>query len=109
MEAVVDLGSVKQVDRISMGFLQDIRSWIWYPTEVEFLISTDGMHFSQAGIAQNTFPADKEGAYIQDLGISVNKKARYITAIAKNYGPCPEWHLGAGGRTWIFSDEIIVE
>ena len=109
VEAVVDLGSTKQINRISMGFLQDIRSWIWYPTQVEFLISTDGMHFSQAGIVQNNFPDDKEGAYIQDLGIAVNKKARYITAIAKNYGPCPKWHLGAGGRTWIFSDEIIVE
>jgi len=29
--------------------------------------------------------------------------------VAKNFGNCPEWHLGAGGKSWIFIDEITVE
>ena len=27
---------------------------------------------------------------------------------AKNYGICPDWHLGSGGKTWLFVDEIII-
>jgi len=23
-------------------------------------------------------------------------------------GTCPDWHKGAGGKAWIFADEIIV-
>ena len=28
---------------------------------------------------------------------------------AINYGICPQWHLGAGGQTWLFADEIIIK
>jgi hypothetical protein len=29
--------------------------------------------------------------------------------VAKNYGPCPTWHLGAGGKSWLFLDEVDVK
>jgi hypothetical protein len=35
--------------------------------------------------------------------------ARYIRVSAKNIGVCPEWHAGAGGKTWLFVDEVIVK
>jgi hypothetical protein len=28
---------------------------------------------------------------------------------AMNRGVCPPWHLGAGGKAWLFADEIVVE
>jgi len=28
---------------------------------------------------------------------------------AFNFGECPDWHLGAGGKTWMFLDEIVCE
>ena len=34
---------------------------------------------------------------------------RFIKIKAINYGLCPNWHLGAGGQTWLFADEIIIE
>jgi hypothetical protein len=30
-----------------------------------------------------------------------------IRVSAKNFGKCPEWHLGAGNNTWLFADELI--
>ena len=36
-------------------------------------------------------------------------RAIYIKIVAENYGICPEWHLGSGGDTWLFLDEITVE
>ena len=37
-----------------------------------------------------------------------NTEARYVKIQLNNYGKCPDWHLGAGGDTWIFLDEIEI-
>ena len=36
-------------------------------------------------------------------------KGRYVKVLAKNRGVCPSWHPGAGGKAWIFADEISIE
>jgi len=37
------------------------------------------------------------------------RNVKFVRVTAKNIGKCPEWHIGAGGKAWIFSDELIVE
>ena len=32
-----------------------------------------------------------------------------VKVIAKSQKVCPKWHAGAGGKTWLFADEIIIE
>jgi hypothetical protein len=50
------------------------------------------------------------GAIIKDfVSVLSDMNARYIRVKAKNVGVCPEWHHGAGGKAWLFVDEIIVE
>ena len=34
---------------------------------------------------------------------------RYVRVTARNVGVCPAWHPGAGGKAWMFSDEIVIE
>jgi len=34
--------------------------------------------------------------------------ARYVRAVLRNSGKLPAWHLGAGGDSWVFADEVIV-
>ena len=34
--------------------------------------------------------------------------ARYIKIVGENIGVCPDWHEGAGGKAWLFTDEVIV-
>ena len=36
-------------------------------------------------------------------------ETRFVRVRARNRGVCPEWHKGAGGKAWIFADEIIIE
>ena len=51
-----------------------------------------------------------EGSFQKDFTLNMkNLKARYIKLKAENYGICPEWHLGAGGKTWVFVDEITIK
>lgn len=107
--ASIELGSTKRVKRLGIGVLQDVRSWIWYPAEVEFATSTNGRQWSST-IVRNTVPPDAEGAQTQELWTaSIDKRARYIEVTVRTMGPCPEWHPGAGEPSWLFADEILIE
>jgi predicted alpha-1,2-mannosidase len=108
-EAVVDLGSVQTPKEARIGFLQDMRSWIFYPPEVQFSYSINGEDYIELQKQLYSFPDNVEGGFTQDFSVLLPGPVRYIKIWAKNYGPCPEWHLGAGGQTWLFADEIIVE
>ena len=95
---------------MSIGFLQDIKAWIFYPSLVEFWISKDGHEYVLAGHVKNTFPDNKYGSFTQDYELNIPPtEFRYVTVKANNYGACPDWHLGAGGTTWLFADEIIIK
>ncbi|MCB0758922.1 MAG: glycoside hydrolase family 92 protein, partial [Flavobacteriales bacterium] len=107
--ATVDLGSVKQLKRLGLSVIQDQRSWIWYPESVQFAWSTNGRNWSSATV-ENTVPRTEEGTLTMDMMTEVlNKHARYIKLIAKNPGPCPEWHPGNGDPSFIFTDELLIE
>ncbi|MBK7031371.1 MAG: family 20 glycosylhydrolase [Bacteroidales bacterium] len=49
MEIVVDLITPSDLHKISTTFIQSIGSWVIYPVEVEFLLSSDGVSFQSAG------------------------------------------------------------
>jgi len=108
-EAIVDLGETTQINYLGAGFVQDIRSWIWMPKEVNFYYSVDGINFKEVKNIKNTIPSDEYEILQQDLSSKVNCKARYIKVKAKNFGKIPEWHLGSGGEAFIFIDEIIIK
>lgn len=107
--AVVDLGSSKPIQKLAAGFVQDIRSWIWMPTEVRFYLSDDGNNFTL--IAKKSNPIADNDYEIQtiDLESKVNTRGRFVKVEASNYGTIPYWHLGAGGNAYIFIDEIVIE
>jgi hexosaminidase len=109
-EGVVDLGGEKAIAQIAAGFLQDATSWIFMPEQVEFAISMDGKQFKSVGTVQSDTPQKTPDRIIKDLSVAFDRqRARYIRVKAKNIGTCPEWHPGAGGKAWIFVDEIMVE
>lgn len=111
LDVVVDLGGTQPVSKIEMGFLQDIQSWIFYPKKVAYFISKDGKNFTPVGETSSNFPDNEYGAFTENLIFDLGKtiSARYVKIVATNYGVCPEWHLGAGGNTWIFADEITIK
>ena len=110
LHVTVDLSEKKEIKSISLGCHQDIRSWIFYPKFVEYWTSSDGVNFNYHGKKHSDFPDNIEGSYHIDYTLEIKKtKARYIKIKAKNYGLCPDWHLGAGGKTWVFVDEITIK
>lgn len=106
--AVVDLGEIKSPAQVSMGFVQDIKSWIWFPKEVTFEISKDGQKFKTVAVVPNDFSDKEYGAFTKQFSTEVHEPFRFLRVTAVNFGKCPDWHLGAGGNSWIFTDEIDI-
>ncbi|MFA7228495.1 MAG: family 20 glycosylhydrolase [Melioribacteraceae bacterium] len=108
--ATLDLGESRYISRIILGCLQDATSWIFFPTGIQFFVSSDNINFTEAGTLVNEFPQKTSDAILRDFLVSFERlKARYVKVVAVNVGRCPDWHPGAGGKSWIFIDEIIVE
>jgi Domain of unknown function (DUF4838)/Glycosyl hydrolase family 67 N-terminus/F5/8 type C domain len=109
-EAVVDLQSVKSVHEIKTSFLQQWYAWIWLPLDVQFSVSTDGKTFRDVGNVPDTVPDTTGGAFVKGFNAKFPMvKARYIKVTAVSRKVCPDWHIGAGGKAWLFIDEIVVK
>ncbi|MBN2728722.1 MAG: GH92 family glycosyl hydrolase [Bacteroidales bacterium] len=108
--AEVDLGKKKTISKLTLGCLQEARSWIWLPKYVEFSYSIDGENFISLGKVEHNIDDHKLDAVLHDFVLEFDPiEAKYIKVFAKNYGTIPEWHLGAGYESYIFVDEIIIE
>jgi len=110
MEVNIDLGRTMPVFRITAGFLQSLAVWIFHPIQVSFSISSDGKDFRMMEVIDN-YPDRStmtDGVrYFSTL--IMGNKARYVKVKAQSIGICPVWHHGAGGKAWLFADEVIVE
>ena len=108
--ATVDLGKEINTDgRIKINFLEDQRSWIFLPSEVECLVSSDDKNYQTLGsfTVDNTKPNENVKIDGFTFKFSPSSKVRYVKVIAKKLGELPNWHLGyPDGRSWIFIDEI---
>ena len=107
--ATVDLGKYQNLRRLGLGALQDENSWIFFPTEVEFSVSDNGENFRKVGSVQNKVDWSRKGSLLQTFSSDVAVSARYVRVRAVNRGVCPPGHKGAGGKSWVFADEIIIE
>jgi len=109
-DAVIDLGSIQKVSSISASFLQNADSWIFFPSIIEYYISTDGNSFTKVFTHTNTADEKFHGDALQDFPVSLQgTQARYVRVFAKNVGVCPVWHIASGGTAWLFIDEIFVQ
>ena len=111
VELVIDMGEITAIESINVNFMQNITTWIFLPSKVSFLVSDskDG-EFKSIGEFLNSIPMEEKEAMVKNFNRSfTGVNARYIKVIAKNPGPCPEWHPGAGGPSWVFVDEIVIE
>ena len=107
--ATLDLKTEKAISEIDLSCLQDIKSWIWFPSSIEIEISDDGVNFSLAGSLLNKESISDYLPQTKLMPVAINKSCRYIRITTKPaFDIIPTWHLGAGGKPWIFVDEIIV-
>ena len=106
--ATIDLGTLTEISEIKARFLQSQVFWIFLPKKIEIEHSIDGkiLSYFMNRIQIMILILSK----IFSLILSRQKKirSRYVRIKAENIKKCPEYHPGAGGPSWIFSDEIII-
>jgi len=106
LEAVLDLGKLSPVRAVSAGFLKSEGDWIFLPEWVEFAVSSDGKNFAAYS---RIHKLSGQGNIYHAVQEFTDLQARFIRIRAKNIEKCPSDHPGAGGKAWLFADEIIVQ
>ena len=110
LQADIDLGKPAAVKQVTVSFLQDQDSWIFLPEEIELLYSTNGKDFIP--LKKIVLDAKEPSKLKQIKNVTLNfdqVDARFIRVRAKNIKTCPAWHAGAGGKAWLFADEIMIQ
>jgi predicted alpha-1,2-mannosidase len=123
IEAIVEFDQPKILKEIGISCIQDMKSWIFYPSEIQLSYSFDGVIFIELPSIYTNFKYASNvmsptlipsfSSYVGPMNMDfyqnteTNKPIQKIKILAINYGKCPDWHLGAGNDTWLFSDEII--
>jgi hypothetical protein len=106
--AVIDLGKPTAINYVGAEFIQDITSWIFYPRAMKVSVSADGKRFREVADFDSLSYPDR--LIIAETGKKIPPvKGRYVKFLIRNTGHCPEWHIGHGGRAWVFIDELIVK
>jgi hypothetical protein len=80
------------------------------PRSIQFATSVDGEHFTPAGEVANDIDEHADGVVRHDYAVTfAPRHVRYLRVHATAPVMCPAWHKGAGNRSFIFADEIVVE
>ena len=102
----------KNIRYIGASCIKDLKSWIFFPSEIKISYSINGVDFIT--LPEITILKDTQDDYEPKVR-SFKTKLKQETSIQAirfevvNSGVCPEWHLGRGYDTWLFLDEFIFE
>lgn len=110
-DAILKMSEASTQIQIQIGFLEDLKSWIFYPKQIVFETSADGTTWTShsainTDMESNDYRSANSNRWAQ--AIQSDTPFQYVRIKAINAGVCPEWHLGKGNPTWLFIDEIEV-
>lgn len=98
LDVTLDLGELRTVEVINIGFMQSKRSGPCYPEYVTFKISQDGINFREVDTQYTYETSGDPDIEIKDVITKVNEEVRYVQIIAKPYK-----------NYFIFTDEVVIE
>jgi len=109
-EAIVDLDEKTKITQIECGFMINQGSWIFSPEKVVISISQEGDDYEAIKTFNNNARKRNDNIKVRKFKTEINNSSvRFIKIQATNIGLCPDWHDGAGGKAWLFVDEIIIK
>jgi hexosaminidase len=111
LDIVIDLEDTKTIKQITVGALQNYKSWIFFPEKIRFESSEDGQKYTLIGESENTTSMQEKTVLIKDFTIKhvAPIRARYLKVTGINPKACPQGHPGEGKSPWIFFDEVMVK
>jgi len=106
LNATIDLGKVETINKVILCVLESQGSWIYYPKNIEVLISNDGQNFESVSQLNQSEIQDVKGEVVLEVE---SRKAQFVKIIATNLGKISDGNPGAGSYAWLFVDEIGIE
>jgi hexosaminidase len=107
--ATIDLGEPTKVNSIEVDALHQMASWIFFPLEVKFEVSANGIDFDLVSIIQNDVPPLQKGNIIKVFKAETDaENIRFVRVSMQNISVAPPGHSGEGSEAWLFASEIIV-
>jgi hypothetical protein len=110
----LDLGRPVPAREISLSTLSDFHSWILHPDRIACSISPDGASYrdvgtrSLAGGHQGEEPV-RAFSWTEDMADPASfGPVRFVRFRVEGTKHLPDWHVSAGGLSWVFIDEIVV-
>ena len=109
-EAVIDLKMQTSITELDSHYLQDSRSWILFPTKVDYYLSSNNKDFFLVASVAEKSDALNDTTMLKNFSAKIlPTEARYVKIITTYYGKLPQGHVGEGGEAYIFIDEIGVK
>ena len=91
---------------VTLRFYNEPNSWIHLPSKVRVLASDDGIRYRE--ITSRSIDGSS-AAGVQPVFLNLNNlEAKFLKLEAVNSGEIPLGMTGAGAKSWLFVDEIIV-
>ncbi|WP_298755232.1 c-type cytochrome domain-containing protein [uncultured Psychroserpens sp.] len=108
MQVTIDLKEKQTVNHISVSCLEDIGSWILYPTDITvFTSATKNGIYKKVGDLKNTPSTKNVDPRKEKFTIALPETtARYFKIVVNNHDALPSWHPSAGNPSWLFVDEV---
>ncbi len=109
MTAQFDFGKETALSEIIVHYFEENGAWIFSPKGYEAWYSNDGKRWTRC-LDQRYPPTASQqpnGARLANLPLSQKVTARYLKLKVSSQLVCPKWHPGAGGKCWIFVDEVL--
>jgi hypothetical protein len=98
---------LRNIEKVNLTFLQDIRSWIWAPKNVSIYGSLDNKVFEFIETVSTKISDRDENVQVVEMAIPLkNNSVKYVKVVAENLPKIPDWHLGAGNKAHIFVSEV---
>lgn len=108
-DLVLDLETIKKPTSIRISTLYSPKSWILHPKSVTCLVSEDGVQYRVVDTQKIEGDQRKEEvthSFNFDKNIG---NCRYVKFEVHGTLNLFNWHPSAGGGSWVFVDEIVVE
>ena len=95
---------------ITLRFCHDPNSWVLAPQKIYYQTSNDGITYSNEKLLESQFVAeDKRNINIQLVTYSIKTEgSTFIRIITIPVEKLPKWHSNPGEKSWIMTDEIII-
>ena len=105
----VDLSTEKQVQTVTIDFLEDQRHWIFLPDSVRIQVSKDGLSFQEVKVPVSFSTQEDDSAETHKARFSVEEKVRFLKITAEPINSLPAWKTSRYKKPLVAVSEIWVE